>query len=493
MSIQIKGVLFEDVQKARLFDDAKLFVDAIPKSRDVLKAYDVAKKAPDFDLKAFVLDHFELPEGKEEHEVSGDMNAHIEAMWDLLHRKLADGKESTLIDLPYPHVVPGGRFRECYYWDSYFTAEGLIRAGKMDMIKEMVANFAYLIDTYGYIPNGNRTYYLSRSQQPYFSHLLALLKTHVSEKEALKYYPQLEKEYAFWMAGLNEATAVKPRALHCALLEDNLYLNRYYDRENTPRPEAYLADLHTYDEANDEQRQNLYRNIRSACESGWDFSSRWMRDNTNLCTICTLDILPVDLNCLLYHTEELLADFAKAKKETDKSLLFDRNAKMRKRAINRYLWHGEEHYFLDYDFAEKTQSDCFSLAGCFPLFVNLATKEQSDYIAEHIAHRFLMPGGLKTSLHRSGQQWDAPNGWAPLQWIAVKGLLNYNHNDLAKEIAEHWLKLNRDVFKATHKMLEKYNVVDASSEAMAGEYAMQEGFGWTNATALCFEELLSPG
>ncbi|HPE85178.1 MAG TPA: alpha,alpha-trehalase TreF [Chlamydiales bacterium] len=488
MSVQTEGALFEVVQKARLFSDSKFFVDAIPKG-DVLSIYEAQKNDPGFDLKAFILDHFELPQEQPETEPKKEMNAHIEAMWDVLYRPLRDGKESTLIDLPYPHVVPGGRFRECYYWDSYFTCEGLICAGKLDVVKDIIANFAFLIDTYGFVPNGNRTYYLSRSQQPYFSHLLALLHKHDAQL-ALKYYPQLEKEYAYWMAGKEQLTAVKPRAEHCVLLDDNLVLNRYFDFQNTPRPEAYLEDLHTYEEANDEQRKNLYRHLRAACESGWDFSSRWLKDHTNLCTIRTCDLVPVDLNCLLFHAEELLADFAKQEGEIDKSLMYDRAASLRKRAINRYFWHKDKQFFFDYDFLEKHQSDNWTLAAVFPLFVRLATKEQADKIAEYLAHRFLMSGGLMTTTQRSGQQWDAPNGWAPLQWIAVQGLLHYNHHDLAKEIASHWLSLNRDVFRLTHKMLEKYNVVDASSEAMAGEYAMQEGFGWTNAVALRFQELL---
>ncbi len=489
MPVQTEGALFEAVQKARLFSDSKYFVDAIPKG-NVLTVYEDEKNKPDFDLKAFVLEHFELPlQDEASKEPQKNMDDHIASMWDVLHRPLRDGKDSTLIDLPHSHIVPGGRFRECYYWDSYFTCEGLIRAGKIDIVKEMIANFAFLIDTYGFIPNGNRTYYLSRSQQPYFSHLLALLQQHDQEL-ALSYYPHLEKEYAYWMSGKTELTSVKPRSNHCVLLDDDLVLNRYYDTENTPRSEAYTEDLHTFEQATDEQRKNLYRNLRAACESGWDFSSRWLKDHTNLSTIRTTDLIPVDLNCLLFHTEELLADFAKIKGDVDKSLSYDRAAALRKRAINRYFWHQDHQFYFDYDFPEKHQSDNWTLAGVFPLFVRLATKEQSDKIAEYLAHRFLMGGGLLTTTQRSSQQWDAPNGWAPLQWIAVKGLLNYNHTDLAKEIASHWLSLNRDVFSATHKMLEKYNVIDASHEAISGEYAMQEGFGWTNAVALCFEQLL---
>ena len=84
----------------------------------------------------------------------------------------------------------------------------------------------------------------------------------------------------------------------------------------------------------------------------------------------------------------------------------------------------------------------------------------------------------------SGQQWDAPNGWAPLQWVGIQGLRNYGFNELADDCAQRWQKLNTDVYHRTGKLLEKYNVEDTSLLSGGGEYEVQDGFGWTNGVLL---------
>jgi len=116
----------------------------------------------------------------------------------------------------------------------------------------------------------------------------------------------------------------------------------------------------------------------------------------------------------------------------------------------------------------------------FPLFVNLATQEQADKVADVLRKDFLQPGGLVTTLIENGQQWDAPNGWAPLQWVAIKGLRNYGHDDLADEIAKRWVELNEKVYAQSQKFVEKYNVESADGLGGGGEYVLQDGFGWTN-------------
>ncbi|MCB1111020.1 MAG: trehalase, partial [Chlamydiia bacterium] len=173
--IQLSGPLFEAVQLRQVFPDGKTFVDATPKGdpKEILEAYARETETPGFNLKAFVLQHFDLP--KEESlplPNAQTMEDYIKALWPLLRREMkASSEKSTLISLPHPHIVPGGRFRECFYWDSYFTALGL----PLPIIKEMVENFASLIERFGMIPNGNRVYFATRSQPPDFSHLLTLL------------------------------------------------------------------------------------------------------------------------------------------------------------------------------------------------------------------------------------------------------------------------------------------------------------------------------
>ena len=202
------GELFEAVQMARIFPDGKTFVDCTPKMApdEILKAYAAAKNTPGFDLKAFVLAHFDEPVSPNSGYHSNPDQAladHINELWPVLTRP-ADANTaagSSLLPLPNPYVVPGGRFREVYYWDSYFTMLGLQSAGRRDLINDMVQNFAYLIDTYGHIPNGNRSYYLDRSQPPFFSLMVKLLddtKNGDNEDALSRFLPQMEKEYAFW-------------------------------------------------------------------------------------------------------------------------------------------------------------------------------------------------------------------------------------------------------------------------------------------------------
>lgn len=139
-------------------------------------------------------------------------------------------------------MVPGGRFREVYYWDSYFTMLGLAESGHWDKVEYMVANFAAEIDAWGHIPNGNRTYYLSRSQPPFFSFMVSLLATHDGDQVLKTYQPQLEKEYRYWMAGA-DALAPGSADKRAVRMADGALLNRYWDNNDTPRPESWLDDV----------------------------------------------------------------------------------------------------------------------------------------------------------------------------------------------------------------------------------------------------------
>jgi alpha,alpha-trehalase len=104
--------------------------------------------------------------------------------------------------------------------------------------------------------------------------------------------------------------------------------------------------------------------------------------------------------------------------------------------------------------------------------------------AKVIREKLLKPGGVQTTEFNTGQQWDAPNGWPPLEWMTITGLENCGQKDLAKDIAYRWIKLNNDVFLRTGRLMEKYNVADTKLEAGGGEYPGQDGFGWTNGVLL---------
>jgi alpha,alpha-trehalase len=159
---------------------------------------------------------------------------------------------------------------------------------------------------------------------------------------------------------------------------------------------------------------------------------------------------------------------------------FKKLAVKRERAINEYLWSDTDHFYKDYNFHKGTQTATMSLAAVFPLYVKIASNEQAERVARRLEKDFLKKGGLVTTLNDNGQQWDSPNGWAPLQWIAIQGLRNYGYDELAEMIKDRWLTLNERVFNKTHRLVEKYNVNGGDGLGSGGEYTLQDGFGWTN-------------
>lgn len=482
------GELFEAVQLAPVFPDSKTFPDCLPKQSpdSILRAYQVQKALPDFSLESFVSTYFELPPQPSSGfrtDTTHSVEEHIEALWPVLTRLPADTAVGTLLALPYPYVVPGGRFREIYYWDTYFTMLGLAQDNQGELIENMVKNFAYLIDTVGFIPNGNRAYYTSRSQPPFFSLMVRLLADIRGEEALTEFLPQLEREYAFWMDGAEQLTDEQPTYRRVVRLSD-VVLNRYWDDRPVPRPEAYKEDVAVADSAQGREPEDLYRNLRAACESGWDFSSRWFRDGETLATIRTTELIPVDLNCLLYHLENTLADAYALNEQPEQQQAFAEKAQQRRRAIQTYCWNAAERFYFDYDFVKQQPSTQRTLAAAYPLFFRLARVAEARSVARELESQFLGPGGLRTTLRATGQQWDAPNGWAPLQWIAIQGLMHYGYVSLASDIGQRWTQNNRRVYENTGKLVEKYNVTDTGLEAGGGEYPVQDGFGWTNGVFL---------
>ncbi len=492
--------LYEAVQTSGLFPDSKFFPDCSPKSdpADILEAYEQAKTQPGFDLKSFVASHFEFPETPDSsyHSANKPLRKHLENLWDVLLRAPNSSlttHHSSLLPLPYPYIVPGGRFREVYYWDSYFTMLGLQVSGRVETIQNMVDNFAYQIETFGHIPNGNRSYYLSRSQPPFFALMVSLLAEIKGEKILLQYRIALEKEYDFWMDGEPALTDVSTAEIEeiptllahrrVVILPDGSILNRYWDDDPSPRPEAYVEDLHTAQQS-DRAAEETYRHLRAAAESGWDFSSRWLKDEHQLASIRTCDLLPVDLNCLLYFLEKTLVHTYRQLPDHTPVEVFKDRARLRKAAILKHCWDNGQGFFFDYNHVENQGSTALTLAGVFPLFFQIADAEQAARVAKVLEEKFLRPGGLVSTQSHTGQQWDAPNGWAPLQWMAYKGLMNYGHTALAEKIRQNWLALVEKTYAATGKMMEKYDVENPDAAGGGGEYPNQDGFGWTNGVYL---------
>lgn len=508
---KIYGQLFVDVQMKKIFPDGKTFVDCTPKKDPAAIAaeYEKAIQAPaaGFSLEKFVADNFDLPASSQSDYVTRekDVSAHINNLWEVLKRtpdKAVPG--GSLLPLPFPYIVPGGRFREVYYWDSYFTMLGLKESGETEMIENMVKNFAWLIDTYGHIPNGNRTYYLSRSQPPFFSAMVEVLAEIKGDGVYETYLPALEKEYRFWMAG---ADKLKRGEAHRRVvkLKDGTVMNRYWDDSDAPRQESFREDVETADKAVKNMpaaakpadrarlRAKIYRNLRAGAESGMDFSSRWFADKKNIETIETTDRIAVDLNCLLYHLERILgracektaaARPGSAAKYRAKAAEYAGKSRDRKKAIESYCWNEKMGMYSDYQWVKGVHTDNITMAGMYPLFFQTADKDRAGRQKDVAVSRLLKAGGFMTTTEATGQQWDEPNGWPPMQWIGIAGLERYGFNAEAKDAASRWIKLNTGVFAGTGKLMEKYNVSDTSLAAGGGEYPSQDGFGWTNGVLL---------
>ncbi len=487
------GPVMKAVAMAQLYPDGKSVVDLVPKRDPAAIVADferLQQQEGEIDkarLQAFVDANFDpRPENETRLSEAADtsIETHVVNLWPYLTRDPADTDEgpwSSLVSLPEPYVVPGGRFNEMFYWDSYFTMLGLARSDRFDLVRDMVDNFAWLIDTYGFVPNGTRTYFLTRSQPPFFAPMVALLAEHDGEAVYRRYLPELMREHDYWMRGADEIGPGEVRE-HVVRLADGTLLNRYHGSENWPRPEAYAAERELAARS-DRPAPELYGHLRAAAESGWDFSSRWMADGQHQTTIETRDILPVDLNALLYQLERTLAHAWRVEGDDAQAARFEALAEQRRSAINRVFWQPDGGYYTDYDWRQGHLTDAISAAMVYPLAFGVADPAKADATAETVRRELLRAGGMVTTTHNTGEQWDAPNGWAPLQWLAVSGLDRYGHDDLAETIARRWIETKRAVYQQTGKLVEKYDVVDPAVGG-GGEYDVVDGFGWTNGVLL---------
>ena len=480
--------LFNDVQQMKVYGDGKTFVDMVPRAKagQLRRKYLMERDDPRFNMREFVDRYFyELAGRKGEPYVPGDKTTarqHVTRLWDELRRRNRKNRGS-LFALPHEYIVPGGRFSEQFYWDAYFIMLGLAADKRWTIIAGMIKNYAYMIGKFGFIPTANRTYFLSRSQPPFFAKMVQLLATNRGKlRTYAEYLPAMLSEYRFWMKGrkLLRTHADNRACARVVEMPNGTILNRYYDNKSTPRPESRLEDIEAAKVAGTHDKERLYLDLRAGAESGWDFSSRWFRNPRQIQSIHTTDLVPVDLNCLMYDLENTIADSYDMLKQSILANKFRMAAVARAEAIGHYCWDEQEQFFCDYDFRLGVSAGRVTLAGVFPLYAKIATAEQAAAVAARIQRDFLKPGGLLTTLVTNGQQWDAPNGWAPLQWVAIQGLREYGYSELAQQIRDRWLSACETVFATERKMVEKYDVTAPGRLGGGGEYSVQDGFGWTN-------------
>jgi alpha,alpha-trehalase len=420
--------------------------------------------------------------------------------------------------MPYDRAVAGaGRFGfQSFLWDGYQMTKGYEADGMYSHILNVVDNTEYQINLTGHGVNGSAWFLATRPHPPYFSNEVSQLADGPYGDEALiRYLPAMEKEYGkYWMDGKeyleglpDDGEVHEYRTLVRVPLGDGkfAYLNRYWDDANGPRLESYKEDFELGQrvaadlegEARDACLSKLYKDVRAAAASGWDFSSRWLKDGKTLETINTTDILPIDLNSLLARTELVLARAHAANGNFEKSQEYLALAKQRTEAINALMWDKEMKLFRDYDYVEAGQTGVISSAMSYPLYVGIANVEQAFGVKDAVEEYLLFEGGvIATDSEDSNQQWDGgkrkPDGkikghgnvWAPPNWAYVRGLARMAHIFMAAEVevdvepllkgAERGKKaymrgveLTFDKFR---RVMEKHRGDDPTVTSQGGEY-----------------------
>ena len=412
-----------------------------------------------------------------------------------LPRNVLSIREHGLLYLPYPYVVPGGRFNEMYGWDSYFIQVGLQRDGEIARVRDMVGNFLYQIAHYGTILNANRTYYLSRSQPPFLTRMILQWYEQTRDTSWLRStVPAIERYYRFW--------TTEPHAV------PDVGLSRYFDRGTGPAPEVVAdekdeqgrthydraleyyrsRDVTDYDEGlyYDSRRDRLtdlfYKGDRSMRESGFDPSSRFGALNVDI-----IHYAPVCLNSLLYVMEDDAARIMDTLGETSAADQWRERAAARRDLINRLMWDEQAGLYYDYNVRTRQLRRYDFATTFFPLWAGIASPSQAARVRDNL-ERFEAPGGLLTSTEITGNQWDAPFGWAPLQMIAVSGLRRYGFQLEADRVAAKFVSLVAKEFDEHGTIVEKYDVrrreSDVAADIRFGYSANQIGFGRTNAAVL---------
>lgn len=408
------------------------------------------------------------------------VRSYISSSWERSVRYNPQG-DSTLIGLPRPFTVPSplGMFEEMYYWDTFFTNEGLIADGNVQLAKDNTENILYLVEKYGFMPNGNRTWYLNRSQPPFLSLMVASVYRQTLDRQWLcGAYSTLEKEYRFWMdthcspVGLNRYSGdMAPRwLLDEFVVTGARRLGTDYHPQSLPQSEA----------------DRIARNFVAEAESGWDFNPRFDRRCEEFC--------PVDLNSLMYAFERNMAYFAgelgmdAAVAQCWESLAAERKEKMMEK-----MYDPQKKQFFDYDYVNDTRSDVVSAAVFYPLYTGLADARIVPGVVESALGALEFKYGISVCEDKPypyEYQWSYPNIWPPTTFLAVFGLDAYGFEKDARRIASKYLRLVEKSWKQTGTIWEKYDV-NLGATSTSKEYDTPEMLGWSAATYVCLSEYLN--
>jgi len=520
------------VQRAKLYPDQKTFVDRPLKSdpAEVLEKFKALGISGDnlnaeqkeqiaqfvdenFDRNATEFEAWEPSDWVENPSFLESINntnlrqwaSELHHFWKELGRKIREDVNTnkdrhSMYYVSHPVIVPGGRFKEFYYWDSYWIQRGLLVSGMTETVKGMIENFFEMVELLGFIPNGGRIYY-QRSQPPLLLPMVDAYYEATNDVDFIKSNIQtMITEFNFFLD--HRTVEVKSNET------GSTYKMARYNVELTdPRPESFSEDyelIHSLVDRDNETVTNLlYSNLKSGAESGWDFSSRWfvLQEGEspmqgNLTHTKTRDIIPVDLNSFIYWNAMLLAKFCGIVNDVGvcNPGTYLQHARDWQTAIHDILWDEEAGIWFDYDFVRQQKRKYFFPTNIAPLWVNAThgstaeiAKRAVDYLHRSGATNF--PGGIPTSMLQTGQQWDFPNGWAPLNHLVVEALENTGEptaQNLAFNLAQKWIQSNHLAYLQTEAMFEKYDVSIVGSAGSGGEYEVVVGFGWSNGVVLDF-------
>eukprot|EP00029_Vermamoeba_vermiformis_P011431 TRINITY_DN6280_c0_g1_i1.p1 TRINITY_DN6280_c0_g1~~TRINITY_DN6280_c0_g1_i1.p1 ORF type:complete len:559 (+),score=124.46 TRINITY_DN6280_c0_g1_i1:77-1753(+) len=506
------GRLLDTIQSANLFFDSKTFVDmpARKHPREIQKAFNELfpyNNATADQLKKFVDTYFdpagsdvvtvEPTDWKETPDfVNSLSDPNLQSFGLAVHAKWKDLLRSfnyslncsacySSIPVPNPFVVAGGRFREYYYWDSFWIIEGLLVSEMYDTARGMIENFLHLVEVLGFVPNGGRVYYENRSQPPLLTQMVWRYYQETRDVAFLtRALPILDAEYDFWMTE--------------RVVNINGYaLNIFNATNDAPRPESYSEDLQTAEGLSPQDQRAVYANIATGAETGWDFSSRWFADGRSLRKIVARNIVPVDLNNIVYLNEVRMADMYSIVGNDQQAAYYSQAALNRSIGMMSVLWNNKNGQWNDFNYVTKKHTAEFYPSNIMPLwsksYQGLITDAQLKAFVDQIMGIFSFPGGVPTSLSKTGQQWDFPNAWPPLQYFVIEAFDNMGPNtngaEIAFKLAERWITSNYCGWNETMSsygglMFEKYNAETVGIPGHGGEYPVQAGFGWTNGVVL---------
>ncbi|VUC26789.1 unnamed protein product [Clonostachys rosea] len=584
--IYCHGELLKQIELAQPFSDSKTFVDmpAIKPLEEIQAAFDKLEKplSNNSALNDFLDEYFADAGGElvavPEDQLTTDpvflnnindtviqeFTKKVIDIWPDLTRQYSPSSSSNCTNCPnsfipvnHTFVVAGGRFREPYYWDSYWVIEGLLRTGGSftEISKNIIENFLDFVEDYGFVPNAARIYYLNRSQPPLLSLMIQTYVDYTNDTEILdRALPLLVKEHEFFMNN---------RTVDVQVGNKTYTLNRYAVENTQPRPESYREDYITarnssyfaesgivYPETvplNDSQVATLYSHLASGAESGWDYSSRWIANPEDgardvyfpLRSLNTRNIVPVDLNSIMYGNEVAISRFYNQTGNDTASETWAELAANRSEAIHAVMWNETYSSYFDYNITSSSQyvfvpadNDTatfdnstapagqqllFSVSQLYPFWTGaapdylknnpLAVREAYSRVSDYLDAK---AGGIPATNFQTGQQWDQPSVWPPLMHILMQGLRNtpatfgeddpayVEVQDLALRLGQRYLDSTFCTWLATGGstsetpklqglsdqdvgiMFEKYADNSTNRAGGGGEYEVVEGFGWTN-------------